>query len=93
MKEWDAPKSNKTEAGVELARNIPSTTLGFSWATLGSTCITLPRASPCLVHSSDVLCWSAGFGFRSLSAAGSVLGFVEGSSLGKHWHSDQALRT
>jgi hypothetical protein len=24
MKEWDAPESNKTEAGVELTRNIPS---------------------------------------------------------------------
>jgi hypothetical protein len=22
MKEWDAPESNKTEAGVELTRNI-----------------------------------------------------------------------
>jgi hypothetical protein len=30
MKEWDAPESNKTEVGVELTRNIPSTTLGFS---------------------------------------------------------------
>jgi hypothetical protein len=30
MKEWDAPESNKTEAGVELTINIPSTTLGFS---------------------------------------------------------------
>jgi hypothetical protein len=42
MKEWDAPESNKTEAGVELTRNIPSTTLGFSWATSASTCIALP---------------------------------------------------
>jgi hypothetical protein len=45
------------------------------------------------VHSSVVLCWSVGSDFRSLSAAGSELGCVEGSSLGKHWHSDQALRT
>jgi hypothetical protein len=28
-----------------------------------------------------------------LSAAGSAQGCVEGSSLGKHWHSDKALRT
>jgi hypothetical protein len=26
----DAPESNRTEAGTELTRNIPSTTLGFS---------------------------------------------------------------
>jgi hypothetical protein len=30
MKEWDALESNKVEAGVELTRNIPNTTLGFS---------------------------------------------------------------
>jgi hypothetical protein len=30
MEEWDAPESNRTEAGTELTRNIPSTTLGFS---------------------------------------------------------------
>jgi hypothetical protein len=30
MKEWVAPGLNKTEVGVELTRNIPSTTLGFS---------------------------------------------------------------
>jgi hypothetical protein len=30
MKEWDAPESNRTEAGRELTRNIPRTTLGFS---------------------------------------------------------------
>jgi hypothetical protein len=37
MKEWDAPESNKTEAGVELTRNIPSTTLEFLslWASIG----------------------------------------------------------
>jgi hypothetical protein len=29
MKESDAPESNRTEAGSELTRNIPSTTLGF----------------------------------------------------------------
>jgi hypothetical protein len=29
MNEYDAPKSNKTIAGCELARNIPNTT---SWA-------------------------------------------------------------
>jgi hypothetical protein len=28
MKEWDALESNKSEAGVELTRNILSTTLG-----------------------------------------------------------------
>jgi hypothetical protein len=47
------------------------------------------------VHSSVVPCWSAGSDSRSSSAAstGFALACVEGSSLGKPWHSDQALRT
>jgi hypothetical protein len=89
MKEWDAPESNKTEAGVELTRNIPSTTLG----SLGR--LQHQRASPCLVRGSAVPCWSVGSDSRSSSAASasSALVCVEGSSLGKRWHSDQALRT
>jgi hypothetical protein len=89
MKEWDAPESNKTEAGVELTRNILSTTLGSPGR------LQHQRASPCLVHSSVVPCWSAGSDSCSSSAAsaGSALGCVEGSSLGKRWHSDQPLRT
>jgi hypothetical protein len=30
MKEWDAPELNKTEVGMEMTRNISSTTLGIS---------------------------------------------------------------
>jgi hypothetical protein len=30
IKECDAPVSNKTEAGIELVRNIPSTSSGSS---------------------------------------------------------------
>jgi hypothetical protein len=33
IKEWDAPESNKTVAGCELAKNIPST---MSWVCLAS---------------------------------------------------------
>jgi hypothetical protein len=85
MKEWDAPESNKTEAGVKLTRNIPSTTLGVL---LGDFSINVHRLASCIALLSLV-------GLRSSSAAsaGSALGCVEGSSLGKRWHSDQALRT
>jgi hypothetical protein len=54
MKEWDAPESNKTEAGVELTRNILSTTLGSPGR------LEHQRELPCLVHSSVVFCWSVG---------------------------------
>jgi hypothetical protein len=30
MKEWDAPELNRTEVGMEMTRNISSTTLGIS---------------------------------------------------------------
>jgi hypothetical protein len=41
--EYDAPKSNKTEAGLEFTRNVMSTTSLASW----QTWFTLPRSQFC----------------------------------------------
>jgi hypothetical protein len=37
MKEWDAPESNSTLAGVELTRNVPRTMSGASAASSAVT--------------------------------------------------------
>jgi hypothetical protein len=43
-KEWDAPESNNTLAGVELTRNVPRTTSGASAASLAVTWFRRPLA-------------------------------------------------
>jgi hypothetical protein len=42
IKECDAPESNKTIAGCELVKNIPSTTSWACWDFLVATWLTLP---------------------------------------------------
>ena len=41
MKEWDAPESNKTDAGTEHTSNLPSTISDDCWASVTVTLFTL----------------------------------------------------
>ena len=43
MKEWDAPKSNKTVAGKVLTKRVPKTTSGASLASSVVTWFTQPH--------------------------------------------------
>ena len=47
-KEWVAPESNRTVAGTELTRNVPSTTSGASWASAASMWLRRPLATATL---------------------------------------------
>ena len=40
MNEWEAPESNKTAAGTEFTRNVPSTTSEEVWASSTATWFT-----------------------------------------------------
>src|ERR1041384_4643023 len=44
-KEWEAPESNRTEAGLELTGSVPSTTFASSWASLRVTWFTHPYST------------------------------------------------